>query len=122
MMLIAPGVLLAVLTVAFIVLATPGQIKPSDTITDRLSSFGDRPGSTEEELELLFSHGPSGLGPVEFLGLRYLVAGGLGICTLLLFTVSGMSVGLAFLISAVCGILGFIPPNIWIDRKIKGQE
>ncbi len=150
-------VAVAVLAVAFIILGMRGQRKPSDAINDRLTSFADRPGSTEEqELQLSFAQrmlkpmvkdlsvkmgsrspakalersalklaqagNPSGLGPVEFIGLRYLVAGGLGVGSFFLFSVAGMSVGTALLIAAVCGVFGFMLPNIWISRKIKARR
>ena len=150
-------VAIAVLAFAMIILGMRGQKKPSESITDRLTNFADRPGSTEEqELQQSFSQrmlkplfkristsmgskspakslekttlklaqagNPSGLGPVEFLGLRYVMAGGLGVGAFILFTFAGMELSMAALIAAVCGVLGFILPNIWIDRKIKARR
>lgn len=147
----------AVLGLALIVLGMRGGKKPSDSITDRLTSFADRPGSTEEEeLRLSFSQriirpvikdlstkmgsrspaksleksalklaqagNPSGLGPVEFLGLRYVVGGGLAGGTFVLLTVAGMSIGVAAMIGAACGVFGFILPNMWIGKKIKARR
>lgn len=148
---------IGVLAVAFIVLGLRGRQTPSDAMTDRLTSFADRPGSTEEEeLKLSFSQrmlkpaignlsrrmgsrspakaqakialklaragNPSGLGPGEFLGLRYVVAGGLAIGAALRFAAAGMTVTMAALIAAVCGVFGFILANIWVDRKIKARR
>ena len=150
-------VAVAILGFTFIILGMRGQRKPSDAMSDRMTTFADRPGSTEEqELQLSFSQrmlkpmirrlstsmgskspakslektalklaqagNPSGLGPVEFLGLRYVVAGGLGIGAFILFTFAAMGLTMAALIAAVCGVLGFILPNIWIDRKIKARR
>lgn len=148
---------IGVLAMTFIILGLRGQRKPSDAMADRLTSFADRPGSTEEqELQLSFSQrmlkpaisslskrmgsrspakaqekialklaqagNPSGLGPGEFLGLRYVVAGGLAIGALLLFAAAGVAISMAALSAAVCGVFGFILPNIWIDRKIKARR
>ena len=145
------------LAVVFIVLGLRGQKKPSESMTDRLSSFGNRPTSTEEmELQLSFTErvvtpairrlslkmgstspakslekitaklakagNPSGLGAVEFLGLRYVVALGLAVGFFILVTVAGQSLSLALVLAAVGGVFGFVIPNIWIDRKIKGRQ
>ena len=150
-------VAVGLLAAAFIVLGVRGQKKPPDSITDRLTSFADRPGSTEEqELQLSFSQrmlkpmikdlstkmgskspaksleksalklaragNPSGLGPVEFLGLRYVVAIGLAVGAFLLVTVAGMELSIGAMIGAACGVFGFILPNIWIDKKIKKRR
>lgn len=146
-----------VLSLGLIILGMRGQRKPSDSITDRLTSFTDRPGSTEEqELQLSFAQrmikplikdlstkmgstspaksleksalklaqagNPSGLGPGEFLGLRYVVAIGLGVGAFLLFTVAGMGLSNAALIAAACAVFGFILPNMWLGRKIKARR
>lgn len=147
----------AVLAVALIALGLRGQKKPSETITDRLTNFADRPTTTEEmELQLSFSQrvikpmvktlslklgskspaksldkiaaklaqagNPSGLGPVEFLGLRYVVAIGLLVGMFLLMSVAGTALTTSLALGAVCGVFGFILPNVWIDRKIKARR
>jgi tight adherence protein C len=73
-------------------------------------------------LKLAQAGNPSGLGPVELLGLRYVVACGLGFSAFTLFTISGSDITMAALLATVCGVLGFIMPNIWIDRKIKARR
>jgi tight adherence protein C len=65
---------------------------------------------------------PSGMGPVEFLGLRYLTALGLGGSILLLLIISGIEMGQSLLIGGICGVLGFMMPNIWLDRKRKARR
>jgi tight adherence protein C len=82
------------------------------------------PGASLDRIRLKLNQAgnPSGLGPVEFIGLRYLLSGGLGGAMFLLFTVSGMGLKTAMMIAVVTGILGFIMPNIWIDRKIKARR
>jgi tight adherence protein C len=62
------------------------------------------------------------MGPVEFLGLRYVVSIGLaaGAFVLCLFTGVGATYGL--LLGAVVGVFGFMLPNIWLDRKVKARR
>jgi tight adherence protein C len=147
----------ALLAVVFIVLGLRGQKNTSPAIADRLSSFAERPLSTEEQrAELSFSQrvlkpalrraavrlgerspsrslekiqaklaaagNPSGLGAVEFIGLRWLVALGLGGGILLLTTVSGMPRLTGLALALVCALFGFILPNIWLDRKAKARR
>lgn len=146
-----------VLSLGLIILGLRGQKKPSDSIADRLTTFTDRPGSTEEqELQLSFAQrmlkplikdlstkmgsrspaksleksalklaqagNPSGLGPGEFLGLRYVVGIGLSVGAFLLFMVAGMGLNTAAGIGAACGVFGFILPNMWIGKKIKARR
>jgi tight adherence protein C len=65
---------------------------------------------------------PSGLGPLEFIGLRYLLSLGLGIGSTVLFLVSQLTPTFAILIGGVIGTFGFIIPNIWLDRKVKSRR
>lgn len=73
-------------------------------------------------LKLAAAGNPNGLGPIEFLGMRYLVAGGLGAGFAFLFIFAGLEMMLAILFSMMLGILGFMMPGIWLDRKIKGRR
>ena len=142
---------------ALIVLGLRGNSKAAPAISDRLSSFGDRPLNTEQQmLEQSFSDrilkpfikrlalrlggrspgksiekinvklaqagNPSGLGAVEFLGLRWIVMLGLAGGSFLLITAAGTGLMLALAIAMVCGLFGYVLPNIWIDRKIKARR
>ena len=98
-------------------------VKP--TIRRMSNSLGNRsPASAMEKTraKLAQAGNPSGMGAVEFLGLRYLVAGGLGIGFFVLITVAGLGLSVALLIGAVCAVFGFIMPNIWLDRKRKARR
>ena len=89
------------------------------------NSLGNRsPASALEKtrIKLAQAGNPSGMGPIEFLGLRYLVALGLGGGFFLLILVSGLGVMYALMLGMVCAILGFILPNIWLDRKRKARR
>lgn len=65
---------------------------------------------------------PNGLGVVEFLGLRYLLAIVVGGGALLLFSFSGGGVPLALLLALILGGLGYLLPGVWISRKIKQRK
>lgn len=82
------------------------------------------PGGTLEKTRLKLGQAgnPSGLGPVEFIGLRYLISLGLGGGGFLLLSVSGSGPQIAFLMSAMIAVLGFVMPNIWLDRKVKARR
>lgn len=73
-------------------------------------------------LKLANAGNPSGLGPVEFLGLRYVVAIGLGGGALLMYLTLGMSPMTGLAMVGVFGAFGFIFPNVWLDRKIKARR
>jgi len=89
------------------------------------NSLGNRsPASALEKtrVKLAQAGNPSGMGPIEFIGLRYLVALGLGGGFFVLVLVSGMGITYSLLLGMVCGILGFVLPNIWLDRKRKARR
>jgi len=82
------------------------------------------PGAMLERTRLKLNQAgnPSGLGPIEFIGLRYLITAGLGGGIFLLFSISGMDFMMTLVAAAVCGVFGFLFPNIWVDRKIKDRR
>lgn len=89
------------------------------------TTLGNRsPAASLEKtrLKLANAGNPSGMGPVEFLGLRYVVAIGLAGGSFLLFLVTGLGLTTGLMLIAVVGIFGFIIPNIWLDRKIKSRR
>jgi tight adherence protein C len=92
----------------------------------RLSlSLGQKsPAATMEKVRLKLSRAgnPSGMGPVEFLGLRYVVSLGLAGGTFVLFLLTGIGASFGLVLGVVIGVFGFMLPNIWLDRKIKGRR
>ncbi|MEJ7762528.1 MAG: type II secretion system F family protein [Thermomicrobiales bacterium] len=64
---------------------------------------------------------PSGLGAIEFNGLRFLLLISLGVGTFLLLSLSGGG-GTTILISASLGGFGFMLPGIWLSRKGKARK
>ena len=73
-------------------------------------------------LKLAQAGNPSSMGPVEFIGLRYVLALGLAGGGFLLFTLAGLGATFGIMLGLAIGILGFIMPNIWLDRKVKGRR
>jgi len=97
----------------------------SPLIRNMSKSIGSRsPDSVMEgtRLKLAQAGNPSGMGPVEFLGLRYLTAIGLGVGFFLLLLLAGVQMNMTLLVGGVCGVLGFMMPNIWLDRKRKARR
>jgi tight adherence protein C len=98
-------------------------IKP--TLKQWSLALGRRsPGASLERVRLKLNQAgnPSGLGPIEFLGLRYLVSMGLGGGATFLFLFAHLGAAVAFLIGGCIGVFGFLMPNIWLDRKIKARR
>ena len=89
-----------------LVLRSKSPTKSTDAVRIKLAQAGN----------------PSGMGPVEFLGLRALLALGLGVGTAALLLVSLANLAMAALIGPVMGVFGFLMPGIWLDRKIKARR
>jgi tight adherence protein C len=92
----------------------------------RLSlTLGSRsPAATLEKIRIKLARAgnPSGMSPVEFLGLRYVVTLGLAAGAFVLCLLTGVGATYGLLLGAVVGVFGFLLPNIWLDRKIKGRR
>jgi tight adherence protein C len=102
---------------------TTRVIKP--IVKNWSNSLGSRsPASVMEKTRTKLSQAgnPNGMGPVEFLGLRYLVAAGLGGGMFVLIVFAGAGASMGSLVGIVCGVLGFMMPNIWLDRKRKSRR
>jgi tight adherence protein C len=88
-------------------------------------SLGQRsPTATLDRIRLKLGQAgnPSGLGPIEFIGLRYLTSLGLGGGAFVLFFISRLGITFSLLIALVIAVFGFLMPNIWLDRKIKARR
>jgi tight adherence protein C len=88
-------------------------------------ALGSRsPAASTEKLRLKLAQAgnPSGLGPVEFIGLRFLIAIGLGAGAFFLFIFATGNPVVGLLFGPILGIFGFLLPGIWIDRKIKSRR
>ncbi|MCC6793404.1 MAG: type II secretion system F family protein [Thermomicrobiales bacterium] len=87
-----------------------------------LGSRSPSKSSEKVRLKLARAGNPSGMGVNEFMGLRILVALGLGLGTLLFLMVVAGNPSMAFFLGPIFGIFGFLLPGIWLDRKIKGRR
>jgi len=85
---------------------------------------GRSPGKSIEKInaKLAQAGNPSGLGAVEFLGLRWIVMLGLAGGSFLLVSAAGTGLMIGLAIGMVCGLFGYVLPNIWIDRKVKARR
>jgi tight adherence protein C len=82
------------------------------------------PSASQEKLKIKIAEAgnPSGIGPTEFVGMRILLALGLGGGAFLLFGIPASSPQIRFLIPMVLAVFGFIMPKIWLDRKAKARK
>jgi tight adherence protein C len=82
------------------------------------------PSSNHEKVKqrLAEAGNPSGIGPVEFVGIRILMAIGLGVGSFFLFGLSGGNAQTRLLIPVALFVFGFLMPNIWLSRKIKARK
>ncbi len=81
------------------------------------------PASNVEKIKqrLTEAGSPSGLGAVEFNGLRFLLFISLSVGTFLFLSLTGGG-GTTILFSGVMGAFGFMMPGIWLDRKGKARK
>ncbi|MFL5760764.1 MAG: type II secretion system F family protein [Thermomicrobiales bacterium] len=73
-------------------------------------------------LKIMRAGNPSGIGPVEFQGLRFLIAILLGAGSFFLLSLPGALSGILLIMPIVLGVFGFLLPGIWLDRKIKARK
>jgi tight adherence protein C len=73
-------------------------------------------------LKIMRAGNPSGIGPIEFQGLRLLLAIGLGVGSFFLLSIPGDLQATMLLIPVALGVFGFLLPSIWLDRKIKARK
>jgi tight adherence protein C len=94
-------------------------------LASRLSGIAQRFASPNQvsrtEKRLLMAGNPGGLRTVDFLGLKLVVAGMLGIGTLVFGLVSN-SATFGFVGALAAGGLGFFLPEIWLSRRIKKRQ
>jgi tight adherence protein C len=91
----------------------------------RLSGLGRRFTSpskvsrTEERLSM--AGNPANLRTVDFLGMKVVVAGAVGIAAFRLLNFMGNG-SFAFIAGPVCTVIGFILPEFWLSRRIKRRQ
>lgn len=87
--------------------------------------LGERsPAKAQEKTRLMLAQAgnPSGLGPTEFLGLKGLLAVGLGGGSFILFTLGKMAPPMSLVIPLCLTIFGYMLPGIWLSRQIKARK
>jgi tight adherence protein C len=92
----------------------------------RLSGIAQRFASptkvSRTEKRLLMAGNPGDLRSVDFLGLKFVVAGLFGAGTFLAFGVLLANPAFGFLGGIAIGGLGFMFPEIWLSRRIKKRQ
>ncbi|HEY8448780.1 MAG TPA: type II secretion system F family protein [Thermomicrobiales bacterium] len=82
------------------------------------------PSATAEKLKIKLEQAgnPSGLGPTEFVGLKFLLAISLGVGSFFLFSIARMSPTLSLILPICLAFFGYLLPGIWLDRRIKQRR
>jgi tight adherence protein C len=92
----------------------------------RLSGVAQRFASpskvSKTEQRLAMAGNPSNLRTVDFLGLKFVVAGLLGGGTFLFCALLMRNPAFGFLGGIALGGLGFMAPEIWLSRRIKNRQ
>jgi tight adherence protein C len=73
-------------------------------------------------LKIMRAGNPSGIGPIEFQGLRFLLAIALGVGSFFLLSIPGGLSATMLLIPVGLGGFGFVLPGVWLDRKVKARK
>ena len=73
-------------------------------------------------LKIMRAGNPSGIGPMEFQGLRFLLCAGLGVGSFFLLSIPGALSGTMLMVPVALGGFGFMLPGVWLSRKIKSRK
>ena len=107
-------------------LEQPFQDRVVFPILRRFSRLGRRftPRSAMESLrqELIEAGSPSGIGAVEYIGIRVATAIGLSGIVLLLFLLGGANLLLGLGLGAFMLLLGYMLPGFWLKRRISARK
>jgi tight adherence protein C len=86
------------------------------------SRFTPRSNVAKIRQKLIEAGSPAKLGVNEFLGIRLLLMLALGGLFFFLLAVSGSQLLYLVLLPVVIGVLGYMVPGVWLDRKIKERK
>jgi tight adherence protein C len=107
-------------------LEQPFQDRILFPILRKLSRLGRRftPRTAMDNLrqELVEAGSPSGIGPVEYIGIRVATALSLSGIVLLLFILGGAGLLMGIGLSAFMLLLGYMLPGFWLKRKISARK
>jgi len=91
-------------------------------ISRRMAGLAPKKATERTAAKLSEAGNPSGLGYLEFMGLRVVLAIGLSAGSLFLFTIGGNLSLTTLLVVLVTVVLGYLLPSIWLGRKIKQRK
>ena len=87
--------------------------------SQRLTS---RKQANKTEKRLQMAGNPGDLRTVDFLGLKGVVAVGVGVTAFLLLGLLGRNLSLGVIAGACLGGIGFTAPEFWLSRRIKARQ
>jgi tight adherence protein C len=88
----------------------------------RMARFTPAQNVNRIRQQLLEAGAPKGLGPTEFIGLRFVIGGGLGGLLLFMMLISRPSLLMVVGVPFAIGVLGFMMPGIWLSRRVKTRK
>jgi tight adherence protein C len=88
----------------------------------RMARFTPAQNVNRIRQQLLEAGAPKGLGPTEFIGLRFVIGGGLGGLLLFMMLISRPSLLMVVGVPFAVGVLGFMMPGIWLSRRVKTRK
>jgi tight adherence protein C len=107
-------------------LEQPFQDRVVFPILRRLARIGRRftPRTAMDSLrqQLIEAGSPSGIGPVEYLGIRVATAITLGGITILLFVLAGSNLLLGTGLGAFIMLIGYMLPGYWLKSRISARK
>ncbi len=87
--------------------------------SQRLTS---RKQANKTEKRLLMAGNPGELRTVDFLGLKGVVAVGVGLTAFFLFGLLGRNIGMGIMAGTALAGIGFMAPEFWLTRRIKARQ
>lgn len=88
----------------------------------RLGRLSPSQNTAKLRTKLAEAGSPSGIGPIEFVGLRLLLCLGLAVGSFFMFGLAGGAGSSGFLLTTALAVFGYLMPNIWLDRKAKARK
>jgi len=87
-----------------------------------VSRFTPRSNVESLRRKLREAGSPTNIGVSEFIGLRFVLMGIMAGSFFLIFAITGASLVQLLLFPLVLGVVGYMIPGIWLDRKIKSRK
>lgn len=86
------------------------------------SRFTPKQNNERLRQQLMEAGSPAGIGPIEFMGLRVLLAIGLAGWLFILFLISGSGLLTLVGLPLVVGTIGYLLPGIWLGSRVRRRK